>query len=519
MKNATNFALSFLLCLSLSAQSPVLVSDFTLGPDDTFDFRYTGANGSDFAILATDFLENGQEPIILKDGELTLLDLVPGSDSSQPKHFMEIGGLVYFSSKFLDDASAIWRTDGTEEGTVRVFESENSGTNYITGILETDSGEIYFTNVDDLYRINGDTSEFVISGVSFSDFSQFGPSQVPYGSHFVFLRKETELELVEYDGTDLNVLGTTPAGFISNFYGLGVVDGGLIFHISDFSDETIEGVYVYRESESMIVKKNIEVVDPEPRRSFNLNNKLQVYLFYGDGWYTIDANGDGPKEIIQSEFDYWLQGYSSKVNGDKFIFQSSDPFGDDPTISISDGTKAGTKVLMTAEASYFSHNFLIHKEYIIFADGTSNGFDANIYYINTETEDWGKLYQFSGNVINGQNFNPVYVEGDKLYFTSEDDADIGTEMYYLQNQLFDPVSISDTKILSQLNVKYFEESLQVLTNENEALHLEIYNVSGSLIQKVEARTNEIISFSSDQKTLVFRFILEDGEYSEIKVFH
>jgi len=518
MKNLMTLIIPIFLCGLLNGQTPILVSDFSDGAESTFTNLYRGANGNDFAILNGSTPENGTEPIILKDGQLTLLDIMEGTEGSWPGSYLAHDGFVYFETDYLEDAAVVWRTDGTEAGTIKIFESENSGTNYISGIIEAASGELYFTNVDDLYRIVDDGAEFVASNVMFESNSQKGNTYTKYKSHFAFLRKSSELELVEYDGTDFNVLGTVPAGFIATFHGLGEVDGGLVFHVVDFSDEEVEGIYSYSEQEGMITKKDLDLQDLEPRRSFNLNGESQVYYFYNDGWVTMDANDNGIKETLQTGGEYWLQEYDFQVNGDKFIYVSSSPFGADPTLGISDGTAVGTSMLMTAEASYFSNNFLVHDDLIIFGDGISNGFDANIYVVNTVTGVWEKMYQFSGNVINGQGFTPVLVEGNRLYFSAESDFEIGQEMYYIESAILDPTSVEDGSKLTELDVEYYNQSLMVKSEATSSLVVEIYTIDGRLIQSLNGNTNELLHFDTVEKTLLFRFLMEDGAYSEIKTF-
>ena len=69
-------------------------------------------------LFAADTVTNGRE-LWISDGTAAgtrmLKDLAPGSGSSHPRHFVAFGNSVYFIT-----GSGIWKTNGTEAGTVKV---------------------------------------------------------------------------------------------------------------------------------------------------------------------------------------------------------------------------------------------------------------------------------------------------------------------------------------------------------------------------------------------------------------
>jgi ELWxxDGT repeat protein len=98
------------------------------------------ASGGKFYFTSTDnFPPNkGAEPFVSDGtaaGTHVLKDLVPGAGSSQPRLFTRVGDYVFFVAKDSDSIvaqDALWRTDGTAEGTVRVPLPPDPNTTVVT---------------------------------------------------------------------------------------------------------------------------------------------------------------------------------------------------------------------------------------------------------------------------------------------------------------------------------------------------------------------------------------------------
>ena len=100
-------------------------------------------------------------------GTGVLIDIAPGNLNSTPRALTNVGGTLYFAA---DDGSSgleIWKSNGTEAGTVRVTDlnpGSNSGVNESAGggaQLQAFNGELYFSGYDgssfgtELWKTNG----------------------------------------------------------------------------------------------------------------------------------------------------------------------------------------------------------------------------------------------------------------------------------------------------------------------------------------------------------------------------
>ena len=108
-----------------------------------------------------------------------LKDINPGISSSNPSQFVFAGDKIFFTA--YTDYDTIWRTDGTTEGTVQIFESEGW-----LGSLSSFNGDLYFTQYDSgngsepwKYDISEDTTTML------KDINQGSSSSSP-GNYFEF---------------------------------------------------------------------------------------------------------------------------------------------------------------------------------------------------------------------------------------------------------------------------------------------------------------------------------------------
>ncbi len=83
-------------------------------------------------------------------GTVLVKDIIEGSDASNPRHFISNGSFLYFWITSGGQCDGIWKTDGTEEGTVQVVGSESaclSGSNYSENFTVL-NGVVYFFSLD-----------------------------------------------------------------------------------------------------------------------------------------------------------------------------------------------------------------------------------------------------------------------------------------------------------------------------------------------------------------------------------
>ena len=385
-----SFRLIFLcICFyhSLIAQSPELVRDFNPGQESSFnEFNFMGIEHNDRLIFPLISSELGEELGVLENGEMSLLkDLNEGEGDASPSNFIEFNGLIYFSA--IDDleGGSIWTTDGTEENTQILFSFVENSNIKPAGLIVSESGWLYYTYNNTLYRTDGTLNESLLSGVGFlTAFEQQSNNYSHYRDEIAFLVEDNnfvKLYTIESDSVKLLATSEETSSFI-DIFGLNEVSSGLIFSIDDsFNDET-SGTYVYNESIDSLGKITID--GKEAIRLHNYSNESSLALVSGGGYFATNGTQNEEELLYAGESGSLRQGLGV-VNGvfeDKMIFHAAEGgFLGDDFIYYTDGTATGTIELF--ESSEFLSNFFIHNNYAFLASGTSNGAEPELYYVNT----------------------------------------------------------------------------------------------------------------------------------------
>lgn len=130
------------------------VDDSGFPKSEPFHFEQLG----DKIIFASASPDNGVEPWVTDgtlSGTMMLKDIEPIFSSSFPNHFTRLGNEVYFA---LDSDGTIWKTDGTEEGTVKALDPADHGTNRFTldGITAVED-RLFFGSTSQLWVTDGTT--------------------------------------------------------------------------------------------------------------------------------------------------------------------------------------------------------------------------------------------------------------------------------------------------------------------------------------------------------------------------
>lgn len=136
-----------------TAQGTTPVSDIYPGPSSS-DLELFGASTALF--LKADDGTNGSE-LWKSNGTQTgtslLADIFPGSGPSSPDHFIEAGGIEYFSAFDPLNGQELWRTNGTPVGT-KILEDLNPGAvgsmpqgNYQQDLVSA-NGSVFFAATD-----------------------------------------------------------------------------------------------------------------------------------------------------------------------------------------------------------------------------------------------------------------------------------------------------------------------------------------------------------------------------------
>lgn len=128
MKNKYNFIKKSLLTLimftsafSLSVQAQELVKDINVGSQSSYPDHFVEVNGTAYFSALTP--QNGYE-LWKSDGTeagtVMVKDIVPGTASSGPKFLTNVNGVLFFNATTTNGGNELWKSDGTAAGTVVV---------------------------------------------------------------------------------------------------------------------------------------------------------------------------------------------------------------------------------------------------------------------------------------------------------------------------------------------------------------------------------------------------------------
>ena len=121
--------LTFALSPVLGQSSVELVKDFHRGPGEFQANIDWVMSAGDRVVFSMDSLDSGKELWVSngkRRGTRLLKDIVPGPGASNPSDPLAFGSMVAFHTRDSAARDAIWVTDGTEDGTTRIFESSAS---------------------------------------------------------------------------------------------------------------------------------------------------------------------------------------------------------------------------------------------------------------------------------------------------------------------------------------------------------------------------------------------------------
>lgn len=134
-RNLLTFAIDLFADVNILGVSSSIGEAVELG-GETFFVADDGKTGSE--LWKTDGTEAGT---------VQVKDILPGPDTSSPSELTVVGGEIFFTA--LDDTNEtdLWKTDGTESGTVLVYDANASSVYYLTQLTES-GGKLFFTAED-----------------------------------------------------------------------------------------------------------------------------------------------------------------------------------------------------------------------------------------------------------------------------------------------------------------------------------------------------------------------------------
>lgn len=502
------------LSINLNAQTPTLVSDFNEGPEDSFVGSFSGKYiGNDIIIpIVSNTL--GKEIAIISNGELSILkDIYPGIGGSDPSGFTLFKGEVYFSARESGNTFSIWKTDGTSEGTQMVFTPGTSENVKPRSFIVAKNGWMYFSYEEKIFRTDGSNHEEIFEGAALDfDFSNASYTYCTYKNGIAFIKKNNDKSFSIYaieDNLAVELAKTESTGFFADGFGIAPVKDGLMFSLND-SD--IDGIYVYNENDQSLNSLPIDNELIPSRRTINLNDDKNISWIANKGYYLVNGKQYQEKLIFATSNSSATQGKNilfSKYNNKALFVVTEGTFGDD-YLMITDGTVSGTENL--TELQSYQSNIATYNQNSYIADGTSNGFNPNLYQVNLESGDLKLVYTFAESSNNSKSIRPVGVQNNKLYFLSNLDSEVGLELYSID--LNNQTNIKDLN--SDINFRLLQSgnSLEIEMEETVNLKIAIYNPSGAMLLNKDIKSNQ--SFELDVPSgMYFLHVVQNNKHTSV----
>ncbi len=494
MKNFLRSIFIVVLGSNLAFAQPELVSDFNAGAAGGIsEFNNRGHYIGDVIVLPVIDSEFGEELGVLKDGELQLLkDLNPGAADGSPRGFVTYDSLLYFIADDTEAEEVIWSTDGTEAGTQQVFLLPE-GEELFWNLIPSEEAGLFFATFDSLYRSpDGITYEGILSNVELRDpLSNPNSTYCLFDGGIAFLRdrsQDEELQLWAFkDSLELLGIASYPT-ILYKYRGLTPVSDGLIFTLEgSFTMNEGEGIYGY-----VAESGSLDRIPNAPPALAHLALSSNRALFFGDGDFYVVNSAAGPAEVIISDVEPGVQfnQIPHAAANNRSIFLSDDPFAEDLRVSQTAGSIFTTSTVATLEVPNFS-NFLAFDRFVFFANGTFNGFEANIYYVDTENPVAQLIYAYPDGVTGFRSVQPIGVQNGKLYFASDVDDTVGRELYALDTGIDDLVN--STEYIDngpQPELQFAGEHFSLAYGEDLPVRVSAYDLNGRLIRQWDTRTNQ-----------------------------
>lgn len=292
-----------------------------------------------------------------------------GAPSSSPRNFFAAGDLVYFdawdgSGALLPNTSdtprSLWRSDGTDAGTVKLADFAPNSGSYVAG----PGHSIYFTKGNDLWTSDGTPQGTGPATALLSRFPKT-PSSISIAGNTIFASIQGTSQSETWATTTALDAPAVPLGV--NGFGFVDVAGRTMFSTSSFSgsalwvsDGTAAGTYSIANAGFTFGTSKLVIGG-------------QLYFVNGANLWKSDGTPEGTAAVVKT----MPPGATNLIAAGNKIF-----FLNGSTLWVTDGTDAGTRALpATALAGLaaagdrvvFSANDAAHGRELWVSDGTADG--------------------------------------------------------------------------------------------------------------------------------------------------
>ncbi|MEZ4720959.1 MAG: T9SS type A sorting domain-containing protein [Flavobacteriales bacterium] len=487
--------------LSAAAQ-PILYKDISSGPT-TSSYNFTGhkffkASDNRIYFGARDS-SSGPENLcyIDVDDKFHVLFRVGTNDYGYFDQFAEAGGEVFFAFGTNETGVELWKTDGTESGTVQVKDIEPglSASNPVNLVSFHD--KVYFTTSSGNVYVSDGTESGTIaisSSVTVSELIVAGNNLYANGSNATNGNELFKLNSAE---TDLVLVEDIVAGSEgSNPHLLSVFGSGLVFEAKAgtvdrpyFTDGTSAGTVQLSDSVEMV---NVGV-------EFN-----DDFYFFGHTNIPMSANGLYKTDGVSSSVTEVVPGvdYDVILADEDNIYFSGQIYSD-RGVYISDGTQAGTVKLVNAQfsdaqaANLFNYigSALYNGKLYFIGDSSSSGGPRAELYVSDGTPEGTVVYDIDPNRDDaGYNFC-YFIEREGAVFMTLQDSAHGLEPWCFDCTPDNGSVNQVVRISQESTIHVFPNPTRefvTLTSDYSIECVKLMDLHGQTIQEQAVFANELI---------------------------
>jgi ELWxxDGT repeat protein len=304
-------------------------------PGDAFFFSaYVGEGVYGYELWYTDGTAAGTHLV---------KDIWPGFQGSNPADMVVVGDTVYFSAETVLQRRDLWRSDGTEAGTLPVVDSAGHTLARATAVAALD-GVVYATNTSGLWRLGPDKAELIkqLAGTTSGarDLTAFnGALYFKAGS-----------QLWRSDGTAAGTIAVSNIGntFTSNAFDGMVASGGALYFVGNAPDTGFE---LWRSDGTAAGTAPVKDLNPGtgsslPTRLVDAGGTLYFTASVpgmGTGLWKTDGTADGTVPLRMVADDATVRPIGELVAVGNTVFFTVAAPASEPGLWASDGTPGGTR--------------------------------------------------------------------------------------------------------------------------------------------------------------------------------
>lgn len=540
---------SILICWLLThvaathTTAQVLVKDITPGLDPTVSVQkmskgtYRSENHLEYngKLIFTANTSLGT-PRILSEPFITdgtpqgthLLKNINPNFSSDPQYYTEFNGEVYFQANDGTHGIELWKTDGTESGTVMVKDIIPGalGSGPINFVVYKNN--LYFIAATaapyaEVWRTDG-TASGTVKVNSTDDFMYYTGREMAVYRDTLFLITSNDRCLYKSgDGTNFTKCLTPTGGSVEQISELVIWDTMLVFtgYHSNPQFNVGNEVYMYTSANSVELLCNVDGTNypTSPQYLTPIGDKLYfaAYVDFGVELYVIDDDSSTKATLVKDINPGALHSGPASLYpvGNRLLFTAHVGTGGNVTREVysTDGTSAGTIQLTSGTVNTGSAGPSQFSEFTPVGN--------EVYFVATPSIFKPTLYATDGTVagtrvVNRPDKDEIVVRpgyemmdyNNKLYFFG-DNGRIGTELYVMEKRWMETQdSTLDARlkvwVKADTNLMYSHKNSNAITTlVNDVVNYEMFTATGSAIRTdpsiiQNARNgNAVIQFNTD----------------------